>query len=93
MEKLQMLKYAIRRGVDLNFTDGLDWTQELIEIEETQKLQPFVELRSFERGLAIEEDDGDEDWEDLKDDEDEDKDAEDEEAEEEEEEEDDEDIE
>ena len=64
-----MLKYAIQKGVDLNFTDGLDQTQELIEIKEIQSLQPFSELCSFERGLAIEEDNGDEDWEDLKEDE------------------------
>jgi hypothetical protein len=33
MEALQLLKYSIRQGRGLNFTDGLDWGQELQELE------------------------------------------------------------
>jgi hypothetical protein len=65
MEKLQMMKYSIRKDAGLNFTNGLGWTQELIEIEELQKDAVPRDIWSYEKALAVEEDDGDEDWEDL----------------------------
>jgi hypothetical protein len=65
MEKLQMLKYAIRKGTYLNFTDGFNWEDELIEIEELQKDHIPSDMTAYTKALDIEEDDGDEDWEDM----------------------------
>lgn len=33
MEALQLLKFSIRQGRGLNFTNGLDWADELQELE------------------------------------------------------------
>jgi hypothetical protein len=33
MEALQMLKFAVRQGSLLNFTDGLDWNEEVAGME------------------------------------------------------------
>jgi hypothetical protein len=33
MEALQMLKYSIKKGRPLNFTQGMSWTEELKEFE------------------------------------------------------------
>lgn len=64
MEKLQMLKFSIRKGT-LNFTEGLSWAEELIEIEELQKTFVPADMWSYQTVLSVEEDDGDEEWEDL----------------------------
>jgi hypothetical protein len=64
MEKLQMLKYAIWKDAQLNFTEGLAWKEELIEIEALQKDAIPTDMYSYIKSLDVTEDDGDEDWED-----------------------------
>jgi hypothetical protein len=64
MEKLQMLKFSIRKGT-LNFTEGLSWAEELIEMEELQKDHIPADMWTYQNCLSVEEDDGDEEWEDL----------------------------
>ena len=39
MEALQILKYSLRYGWDLNFTEGLDWDDELAEMERAHQSQ------------------------------------------------------
>ena len=39
MEALQLLKYSLRYGRDLNFMEGLDWDDELEEMESAHKAQ------------------------------------------------------
>lgn len=68
MEKLQMLKYSIRKNHHLNFTEGLSWAKELKEIEELQEDFTPNEMFSYTKSLDVEDDDGDEDWYNLKDD-------------------------
>jgi hypothetical protein len=64
MEKLQMLKFSIRKEEDLNFTDGLQWTEELKELERLQKDAAPSDPLAYQRSLQVIEDDGDSDWED-----------------------------
>jgi len=71
MEKLQILKYSIRKDSSLNFTEGMSWATELTEIEELQKNAAPNEVFSYYKSLEIEDDDGDHDWEDEEEDEDE----------------------
>ena len=39
MEMLQILKFSIRNGHSLNFTQGMDWDDELDELEFHAELQ------------------------------------------------------
>lgn len=64
MERLQLLKFSIRKGT-LNFTEGLSWAEELIELEELQKNYVPGEMWTYQSCLSVEDDDGDEEWEDL----------------------------
>lgn len=59
-----MLKFSIWKGT-LNFTKGLSWAEELIEIEELQKNYVPADMWTYQSCLSIEEDDGDAEWEDL----------------------------
>ena len=70
MEKLQMLKYSIRKEDSLNFTAGLRWTDELLELEDLQNNLPPTDLLLYRGSLQVVEDDGDEDWEDEDEDDD-----------------------
>jgi hAT family C-terminal dimerisation region len=70
MEKLQMLKYSIRKEDSLNFMAGLRWTDELLELEDLQNNLPPTDLLSYRGSLQVVEDDGDEDWEDEDEDDD-----------------------
>jgi hAT family C-terminal dimerisation region len=74
MEKLQMLKFSIRKDTQacLNFTEGLSWATELNQLEELQKNFTPNDVYSYQKCLGVEDDDGDENWEDLEDDENED---------------------
>jgi hypothetical protein len=49
MEALQLLKYSIQQGRGLNFTDGLDWGQELHELEtyDEAQIQHPEDINSF----------------------------------------------
>jgi hypothetical protein len=55
MEKLQMLKYGIRKGTQLNFTEGMSWAKELIEIEELHKDSIPSDVFSYIKSLGVEE--------------------------------------
>lgn len=54
MEALQLLKYSIRQGRGLNFTDGLDWGQELHELEtyDDAQMQLPEDVNSFIQSLT-----------------------------------------
>lgn len=54
MEGLQLLKYSIRQGRGLNFTDGMDWGQELQEMEMYGEMQKQVpdDITSFISSLV-----------------------------------------
>jgi hypothetical protein len=71
MEKLQMLKYSIRKDTHLSFTEGLTWAKELIEIEELQKDHVPNEVFSYTKSLQVVDDDGDDDFEDVEEEEEE----------------------
>jgi hypothetical protein len=62
MEALQMLKFSIRQGRSLNFTDGLDWGQELQELELDDEIQKGVpeDINSFIQSLLYKTDTSDE---------------------------------
>jgi hypothetical protein len=64
MEKLQMLKYSIRKETELDFTDALRWAEELMELERIQKETPPSDPFAYQRSLQVVEDDGDTEWED-----------------------------
>ena len=54
MEVLQLLKFSVKHGQDLNFTYGYDWTDELIQLEilgETRG-QALEDLSSFKDSLS-----------------------------------------
>ena len=42
MEALQILKYSLRYGRDLNFTEGLNWDDELTEMESSHRAQLHI---------------------------------------------------
>ena len=55
MEALQILKYSLQYGWDLNFTEGLDWDNELAEMEGANKAQLHTpeDLDSFTASLGL----------------------------------------
>jgi hypothetical protein len=61
MEKLQMLKYGIRKDTKLNFTEGMSWKEELMEIEAAQKDVIPTDMYSYIKSLDVVENDEDED--------------------------------
>jgi hypothetical protein len=67
MEKLQMLKYAIRKDTQLNFTEGMSWAEEIVEIEALQKDVVPTDTQSYLKIVGVEEDDDDDDWKDEED--------------------------
>ena len=54
MEQLQILKYAIRQGDDLNFTDGMDWGTELSKLEMMATEHVPEDINSFISSLLEE---------------------------------------
>ncbi len=54
MEALQMLKFSIRKGQGLNFTDGLDEALQIEELEALLHQQTLVpeDMQAFIRSLA-----------------------------------------
>jgi hAT family C-terminal dimerisation region len=51
VEALQLLKYDRKHGSTLDFTTGLDRDEELLELEEIEKLQPGDDLQSVISGF------------------------------------------
>jgi hypothetical protein len=64
MEKLQMLKFSIRKEKELDFTDGLRWAEELMELEQSQADMAPSDPFAYQRSLQVVDDDGDKDWQD-----------------------------
>ena len=55
MEALQLLKYSLWYGHELNFTEGLDWDDELAEMESAHKaqLRTLEDLDSFIASIGL----------------------------------------
>ena len=51
-----MLKYSIQKGRLLNFTQGMQWKDELIEIEYATRLEPLGDAEAS--GHSLKEDEG-----------------------------------
>lgn len=51
-----MLKYAIRKGRPLNFTEGMCWSEELKEFEFAARMAPAGDADAYCRNLEITED-------------------------------------
>ena len=49
MQALQLLKFSVKQGRGLDFTNGFDWTDELTELENSTSARSRVpeELGSF----------------------------------------------
>ncbi len=56
MEVLQMLKYSVRKGWDLNFTEGTDEISEMHELELLieQRTSILEDMQAFIKGLVLE---------------------------------------
>lgn len=52
MEQLQMLKFSIRGGKTLNFTEGFKWSEELREMEFLARTAPVGDPESYGRSLT-----------------------------------------
>jgi hypothetical protein len=68
MEALQILKYSIKKGRPLNFTQGMRWTDELTEFEFAARTAPVGDADAYGRSLGepeVDLDAIDEDLEDL----------------------------
>jgi hypothetical protein len=59
MESLQMLKFSIRKGWPLNFTEGLKWHDELKDFEYMARAVPAEDPESYRHNLEKTEDDSD----------------------------------
>jgi hypothetical protein len=59
MESLQILKYSIRKGKPLNFTQGMSWDEELKEFEFAARMEPIGDAEAYGRSLAQPEEDSD----------------------------------
>ena len=55
MEALQLLKYSLWYGCELNFTESLDWDDELAETESAHKAQlcTLEDLDSFIASIGL----------------------------------------
>jgi hypothetical protein len=51
MEAPQMLKYSIKKGRPLNFTQGMSWTEELKEFEFAAQVEPVGDAEAYGRSL------------------------------------------
>jgi hypothetical protein len=55
MEALQLLKFSVRNGGSLDFTSGLDYAEELEEMETKESVNSHVpeDVHSFARSLVV----------------------------------------
>ena len=60
MEALQILKYSVRKGRSLNFTEGMSWDEELKEFEYLARTYPSEDLDTFGKNLNVAHQDEDE---------------------------------
>jgi hypothetical protein len=47
MEALQMMKFSIRKGRPLNFTQGMRWKDELMEFEVAARMEPLGDAEAY----------------------------------------------
>src|SRR5882757_6433465 len=59
MESLQMMKYSIRKGRPLNFTQGMRWKDELTEFEFAARTDPVGDAEAYGHSLGDDEVDSD----------------------------------
>jgi len=59
MEALQILKFSIRKGRPLRFTEGMSWVEELTEFELRARVAPIGEAEAYGRSLEEPEEDSD----------------------------------
>lgn len=59
MESLQMMKFSIRKGRPLNFTQGMRWKDELIEFEFSARTEPVGDPEAYGRSLRDDDDESD----------------------------------
>jgi len=59
MESLQMLKFSIRKGRPLNFTEGMKWDDELKDFEYMARAVPAEDPESYHHNLEKEDDSDD----------------------------------
>jgi hypothetical protein len=52
MKALQMLKYSIKKGHLLNFTQGMCWTDELTEFEFATRTEPVDNAKAYGHSLG-----------------------------------------
>jgi hypothetical protein len=52
MESLQVLKYFLKKGEELSFTQGMKWEEEMAELEEDAAENVPEDVRSYIRTLA-----------------------------------------
>jgi hypothetical protein len=57
MECLQILKFSIRKGRPLRFTEGMSWTDELLGFEMAARTAPLGDAEAYRRSLETTEDD------------------------------------
>jgi hypothetical protein len=60
MEQLQILKFSIKKGRALNFTEGMNWKDELQVLEYLTRTDPAGEPESYRRNLERPSGDSDE---------------------------------
>lgn len=60
MESLQLMKFSIRKGRSLSFTEGLSWNEELKEFEHAARTAPTGDPEGYRRGLDDKAEDSDE---------------------------------
>jgi hypothetical protein len=61
MECLQILKFSIRKGRPLRFTEGMAWDVELKEFEAIARTAPIGEAEAYGRSLGVDEEGSDDD--------------------------------
>jgi hypothetical protein len=59
MEALQIIKFSVRKGKHLKFTDGMSWSEELKEFEMLARIAPVGDADAYGRSLEESEDDSD----------------------------------
>ena len=67
MESLQLMKFSIRKGRPLKFTEGLSWSEELKEFEHAARTALIGDPEGYRRGLDDGEENSDEMEEELTD--------------------------
>jgi hypothetical protein len=59
MESLQMMKFSIRKGRSLTFTEGMSWVDELHDIELSARTAPINDAEAYGRSLESSDEDSD----------------------------------